>query len=41
MKGKRRKVRNVKHDQKYFTKTANKTKKINVSPGQWRGGIML
>lgn len=28
-------------DKKVFTKTAVKTKKINVRPGQWRGGIML
>lgn len=38
---KRKKVRNKKRDKKYFTKTALKTKKINVSPGEWRGGIML
>lgn len=28
-------------DKKIFTRTATKTKKINVRPGQWRGGIML
>lgn len=38
---KRNKVKNVKRDKRKFTKTANKTKKINVSPGQWRGGICL
>lgn len=38
---KRKKVRNKKADKKYFTKTATKTKRINVSPGEWRGGIML
>lgn len=30
-----------KKDKKIFSKTANKTKKINVKPGEWRGGIML
>lgn len=40
MSKKRRKVKPSK-DKKIFTKTANKTKRINVSPGQWRGGIML
>ena len=38
---KRRKVRRKKADQRYFTRTANKTKRINVSPGEWRGGIYL
>lgn len=40
MKKKRTKVKPVK-DMKVFKKTANKTKKINVKPGEWRGGIML
>lgn len=38
---KRNKVKNVGKDKKKFAKTAKKTKKINVSPGQWRGGICL
>ena len=37
---KRRRV-NKKADKRYFTRTAKKTKRINVNPGQWRGGIML
>lgn len=37
---KRKKVPKKK-DKKIFTKTAQKTKKINVKPGEWRGGIML
>lgn len=37
---KRRPVKKYK-DKKVFTRTANKTKKINVRPGQWRGGISL
>lgn len=28
-------------DKVMFTKTAKKTKRINIKPGQWRGGIML
>lgn len=28
-------------DKKKFTRTATKTKSINIRPGQWRGGIML
>ena len=28
-------------DKKIFTKTAVKTKRVNVKPGEWRGGIML
>lgn len=28
-------------DKKKFTRTATRTKQINVKPGQWRGGIML
>lgn len=38
---KRRKVKNKNADKRYFTKTASRTKKINVKPGEWRGGIML
>lgn len=37
----KRKRVNKRRDKKMFTKTALKTKKINVSPGEWRGGIML
>lgn len=40
MKRKRAPVRAAK-DKRVFRKTASKTKRINVSPGQWRGGIML
>jgi hypothetical protein len=28
-------------DQKVFTRTAKKTKKVNVKPKQYRGGIRL
>lgn len=28
-------------DKKIFARTANKTKRINVAPGEWRGGIYL
>ena len=28
-------------DKRIFSKTANKTKRINIKPGQWRGGLML
>lgn len=38
---KRSKVKRKNADKKYFTKTASKTKRINVRPGEWRGGIML
>lgn len=31
----------VKKDKKVFEHTASKTKRINVHPGQWRGGIRL
>lgn len=37
---KRSKVKKGK-DKRIFSKTAAKTKKINISPGMWRGGIML
>lgn len=32
---------NKRRDKKYFSSTAKKTKRINIAPGQWRGGIML
>lgn len=28
-------------DKQVFSKTAKKTKKINIDPGEWRGGIRL
>lgn len=28
-------------DKRVFKNTANKTKDINVRPGEWRGGIRL
>ena len=28
-------------DHRIFNKTAVKTKRINIRPGHWRGGIML
>lgn len=37
---KRSKV-NKRRDKKYFSATAKKTKRINIEPGQWRGGIKL
>lgn len=37
---KRRPVKKGK-DKRVFSKTARQTKKINIKPGQWRGGIML
>lgn len=37
---KRRHVKKKK-DKKIFSKTASKTKQINVSPGEFRGGIRL
>lgn len=37
---KRRRVNKVR-DRKAFTRTANKTKKINVQPKVMRGGIRL
>lgn len=37
---KREKVK-PKKDKKIFSRTAAKTKKINITPGQWRGGIRL
>lgn len=38
---KHRKTVNPKKDQKIFTNTAKKTKKINVNPKPSRGGIRL
>lgn len=38
---KRRKKMSPGKDKRYFTATAKKTKRINVKPGQWRGGISL
>ena len=40
MKKKRMSV-NARKDKKMFAKTAAKTKRVNVRPGEWRGGIML
>ena len=28
-------------DKRIFAHTARKTKKINIDPGEWRGGIRL
>lgn len=36
-----RKRANPRIDKKIFSRSANKTKRINIRPGQWRGGIML
>lgn len=36
-----RKVRNSRSDKRMFTRTASRTKKINVSPTIYRGGIRL
>lgn len=38
---KRRPVKNIKKDMRKFTKTADKTKAINVRPVFMRGGIRL
>lgn len=37
---KRRSVR-ARKDKRIFTASAKRTKRINVNPGEWRGGIML
>lgn len=37
----KRKPVKKRRDKAMFTKTAKKTKRINIKPGQWRGGIML
>lgn len=34
-------MKNVRKDKKRFSKTASKTKRINVSPKPMRGGIRL
>lgn len=34
-------IRNRKRDKRFFRKTANKTKKMNISPKVMRGGIRL
>ena len=31
----------AKKDKKIFSRTAGKTKRINIRPGEWRGGIRL
>lgn len=36
----RRRMRRRK-DKRVFSRTAGKTKQINVKPGEWRGGIRL
>lgn len=38
---KRKRMRNKKRDRRIFSKTAGKTKRINVAPGEYRGGIRL
>lgn len=38
---KRQKMKKRRKDKKVFAKTAGKTKAINISPGEWRGGIKL
>lgn len=37
----RRKRMRKRRDKKVFSHTAGKTKRINVSPSEWRGGIRL
>lgn len=37
----RRKRMRRRRDKRVFARTAGKTKRINVEPGQWRGGIRL
>lgn len=37
----KRKAMKPKTDKKVFTNTANKTKKVNISPRNSRGGIRL
>ena len=34
-------VRNRKRDRRFFKRTANKTKRMNISPKVMRGGIRL
>ena len=38
---KRKKIRNVRKDQKIFSRTAKSAKKINLAPRIMRGGIRL
>lgn len=37
----RRKRMRRRKDKRVFSRTAGKTKQINVRPGEWRGGIRL
>jgi len=37
----RRKSMRRRKDKRVFSRTAGKTKQINVKPGEWRGGIRL
>jgi hypothetical protein len=37
----RRKRMRRRKDKRVFSRTAGKTKQINVKPGEWRGGIRL
>lgn len=37
----RRKRMSRRKDKRVFSRTAGKTKQINVKPGEWRGGIRL
>lgn len=37
----KRKPMKRRKDKRVFSKTATKTKDINVKPGEWRGGIRL
>lgn len=37
----RRKRMRRRKDKRVFSRTAGKTKQINVKPGEWRGGIKL
>lgn len=38
---KRRKIKNVKKDKRIFSRTSEKTKKVNADPPLLRGGIRL
>lgn len=37
----RRRRMSRRKDKRVFARTAGKTKRINVKPGEWRGGIRL
>jgi hypothetical protein len=37
----RRRRMSRRKDKRVFSRTAGKTKQINVKPGEWRGGIRL